>query len=226
MRISTILVLASGTLFIAAGATPPAKAPATMLKIVVRLSGPTIKPNSHAALPKTIYVADPHFARIEDPPDARQALQKLTIIAEPDAYSANLIDKKGTHAIDQGGPDDLHLPILLPFDPKHQFGALDKLEFGDEFDFFKDAAAVQQAGPIINAKPTDAYVLKNAHVTATLVVRAGTNVPVTLTWQSKDGKYTYEYITYEELPFDPALFARPAGIQFKEIMPPSPGEQG
>ncbi len=226
MRIFTIPVVAFGVCLVAAANSAPVQPPRTMLKIVVRLSGPTIKPNSNAALPKTIYVADPHFARIEDPPDSRQGLQKLTIIAEPDAYSVNLIDKKGTHAIDQGGPNDLHLPIMLPFDPKHQFGALDKLEFGDELDFFKDAGAIQKAGPIINAKPTDAWVLKNARVTATLVVRSGTNVPVTLTWQSKDGKYTYEYITDEELPFNPALFSKPAGIQFKEMPPPAPGEQG
>lgn len=226
MRISTITGLACGLCLLMPGETPGGQRPATMTKILVRLSGPTIKPNSTAALPKTIYVAGPHFARIEDPPDSRQGLQKLTIIAEPDAYSVNLTDKRGTHAIDQGGPNDLHLPVMLPFDPKHQFGVLDKLEFGDELDFFKDAGAVRQAGPIINSKPTDAYVLKNAQVTATLVVRDGTDLPVTLTWQCKDGKYTYEYITYEELPFNPALFSKPPGIKYKEMPLPVAGEPG
>jgi hypothetical protein len=200
--------------------------PTTMTKIVVRLSGPGIKENSPAALPKTIYVADPHYARIEDPPDARQGLQKLTIIAEPDAYSVNLISKKGSHVMDQGGPNDLHLPVMLPFDPRHKFGTLDRLEFGDELEFFEDAGAAPEAGPIINSEPTDAYVLKSAQVTATLVLRSGTHVPVTLSWACKDGKYTYEYITYEELPFDPKLFARPAGISYKEILPDSSTDRG
>lgn len=193
--------------------------------MVVRLIGPGIRPNSNAALPKTIYFADPHFARIEDPPDARQGLQKLTIIAEPDAYSANLIDKKGTHALDQGGPNDLHLPVVLPFDPKHRYGVLDKLEFGSELEFFKQAGARKSAGPIINAMPTDLYTLKLRSVTAQLVVKPAGNVPVLLSWDTGAGKYTYEYITVQQLPFDHSLFDRPAGVQFREIKPDPNADQ-
>ncbi len=199
--------------------------PSSMTKMVVRLMGPGIRPGSHAAMPKTIYRAGPHYARIEDPPDARQRQEKLTIIAEPDAYSVNLIDKQGTHAIDQGGPNDLHLPIVLPFDPKHELPQLDQLEFGDELAFFEQAGATKTAGPIINAKPTDAYVLKTAAGPATLVVREGSDVPVTLSWPAKDGTYKYEYITYQDLPFNAALFAKPAGIHFKNIAPDSSGEE-
>ncbi len=191
--------------------------PSEMTKIVVRLMGPNIKPNSQAGLSKTIYRADPHFARIEDPPDARQGIQKLTVIAEPDAYSANLIDKRGTHAMDQGGQNDLHLPIILPFDPKHQFGPLDSLEFGDEFEFFQQGGAKATPGPIINSKPTDSFVLKMPQVTATLTVKSGTQMPITLSWQSGEGKYTYEYVTYEDVPFKPSLFRKPAGINFREL---------
>ncbi len=197
-----------------------------MIKMVVRLIGPEVKPRSFAAMPKTIYRAGPHYARIEDAPDARQEVQKLTIIAEPDAYSVNLIDKKGTHVIDQGGPNDLHLPVVLPFDPKHRLSNLDRLEFGDEFDFFQDAGAVKEAGPIINAKPTDAYLLKTAEGTAKLIVKSGTHVPITLSWRTKGGTYTYEYISYEEVPFDASLFAKPAGITYKEIRPDTSSEPG
>ena len=195
-------------------------APTTMIKAVVRLAGPRIKPGSQAALPKTIYRGGPHYARIEDPPNAREQMQKLTIISEPDAYSVNLIDKKGTHAIDQGGGDDLHLPVI--FDPTGKLKSLNRLEFGEEYDFFQDAGAEKHAGPIINAKPTDAYVMPTEGGSATLVVRSGTHVPVTISWETKDGAYTYEFITYEELPFDATLFAKPKGITFREI-PPDPG---
>ncbi|MCU1295311.1 MAG: hypothetical protein JWP08_4161 [Bryobacterales bacterium] len=200
-------------------------APTEMTKLVVRLMGPGIRPNSQTALPKTIYVADPHFARIEDPPDARQGLQKLTIIAEPDAYSVNLIDKKGTHARDQGGPNDLHLPIVLPFDPKHHFGVLDKVEFGNEVEFFKQAGAKKEAGPIINGQPSDRYTLKLKNVTAQLVVKPDGQIPEKLSWESTAGKFVYEYITVEELPFDRSLFSRPAGIHFQEIKPDPSSDQ-
>ena len=193
--------------------------PATMTKIEVRLIAPGIKPHSHAALPRKIYRAGAHYARMEDPPDARQHVEKVTIIAEPDAYSVNLIDKTGTHAIDQGGPSDLHLPIVLPFDPKHELDSLDRLEFGDEFDFFQQAGATKEAGPIINAKPTDAYRLAPAEGDATLVVKSGTHVPIKLSWHMPDGTYTYEYIVYEDVPFDATLFAKPTGMRYKEMPP-------
>jgi hypothetical protein len=199
--------------------------PDSMTKMVVRLMGPGIKPGSYAALPKTIYRAGAHFARMEDPPDARQRTEKLTVIAEPDAYSVNLIDKKGTHAIDPGGANDLHLPVVLPFDPKHRLGKLDALEFGDEFDFFQEAGASKQVGPIINSKPTDAYQLKTREGTATLVTRHGSHEPVTLSWQTKEGTYKYEYISYEELPFQSGLFAKPAGIRYREITPVTGSER-
>ncbi len=197
--------------------------PSTMIRMVVRVMGPGIKPGSFPALPKTIYRAGAHHARIEDPPDARQRLQKLTIISEPDAYSANLITKRGTHVIDQGGPDDLHLPVVLPFDPKHRLRKLDRLEFGDEYSFFEDAGAPKQPGPVINSKPTDAMRLPEADGNATLVLRSGTEIPITLSWHSDDGDYKYEYIEYKELPYDPSLFKRPEGITYREIQPDTTG---
>lgn len=200
--------------------------PATMTKMEVRLMGPGIKPNSHAALPRRIYRAGAHYARMEDPPDARQRIEKLTIIAEPDAYSVNLIDKTGTHVVDQGGPNDLHLPVVLPFDPKHKLTNIDRLEFGDELDFFKDAEATKEAGPIINGRATDAYRLTTAEGNATLVVKSGTHVPIKLSWQTGDGTYTYEYIVYEDVPFDRTLFMKPEGIKYKEIPPDTtPGQE-
>jgi len=200
--------------------------PATMTKILVRLIAPGVKPKSHSALPRTIYRAGPHYARIEDPPDSRQRIEKVTIIAEPDAYSLNLLDKTGTHAIDQGGANDLHLPIVLPFDPKHELANLDRLEFGSEFEFFEQAGATKEAGPIVNAQPTDAYVMKTPDGPATLVVKAGTETPIKLSWQMPDGTYTYEYTSYEDLPFNPRLFTKPAGIKLKEMPPDNSTERG
>lgn len=200
--------------------------PATMTKMVVRLIGPEIKPGSFPALPRTIYRAGPHYARMENPPDARQRMQKITIIAEPDAYSINLIDKKGTHAIDQGGPNDLHLPVVLPFDPKHRLPELDRLEFGAELNFFEEGGARRIAGPIINGKPTDAYQLRTAHGIATLVVRSETHLPVKLSWQTQEGTYMYEYITYEDVPFNPDLFSKVPGVTYKEMPPETASEPG
>ena len=59
----------------------PVENPETMTKIVVRVMGPGIKPGSFAALPRTIYRAGDRYARMEDPPDARQRIEKLIIIA-------------------------------------------------------------------------------------------------------------------------------------------------
>jgi len=185
--------------------------------------GPGIKPGSPSALPKVIYRAGAHHARIEDPPDARQRLQKLTIISEPDAYSVNLITKRGTHAVDQGGADDLHLPIVLPFDPKHKLSKLDRLEFGDEYSFFEEAGAEKHPGPVINSKPTDALRISSPEGNATLVLRSGTEIPITLSWHGDDGDYQYEYIEYKEVLYDASLFKRPEGITYREIQPDNSG---
>ena len=201
-----------------------ATAPTTMTRMVVRLMAPGVKANSFPALPKTIYRAGAQYARIEDAPDSRQQVQKLTVIAEPDAYSANLIDKKGTHVVQQIGLADVHLPIVLPFDPKHEFPVLDKLEFGDEYEFFVNAEATAEPGPTINAKPTDALRVKASTGSALLVLRGGTHTPVTLSWRMKDGEYKYEYIEYSDISFNPGLFTKPAGIQFKEVGPDLVGE--
>ena len=225
MRLATSL-FATAALAFAITAADTNSPPGSMTKMVVRLIGPGIKPKSFAALPKTIYRAGPHYARIEDPPDARQQIHKLTIIAEPDAYSVNLIDKKGTHAIDQGNAHGLHLPVVLPFDPKHQLGKLDQLEFGEEEDFFKDSGAASEPGPTINAKPTDALRLKIPTGSALLVLRAGTHEPVFLSWQTKEGTYKYEYIEYKDQPFDQKLFTKPAGITYKEVLPDKGSEVG
>lgn len=198
-----------------------------MAHIVVKLTGTHIKPGSVAALPKTMFVAGTRYARIEDAPDARMGTQKLIIIAEPNAYSINLIDKKGTRSTDNGGGKDLHVPIILPFDPMHHLGILDKLEFGSELDFFEQAGATKQAGPIINAKPTDEYVVHAGGATATLVVKPETETPVLLTWNDPtDGEFRYEYIIDEEKPFDPALFQPPAGVHWRTLPADGQGEQG
>lgn len=213
----------TASLLLAVPAVYSEESPATMIRMVVRVMGPGIKPGSFPALPKTIYRAGPHHARIEDPPDARQRLQKLTIISEPDAYSINLITKRGSHAIDQGGGDDLHLPIVLPFDPKHKLAKLDRLEFGDEYSFFEEAGAEKQPGPEINAKPTDSLRLKPADGSAVLILRSGSETPVTVSWRGEEGTYTYEYIEYKEVPYDASLFKKPAGITYREIPPDTSG---
>ena len=195
-----------------------------MTKMVVRLSGPSIKQGSIAAMPRTLYRAGPHYARIEDPPDSRQKIQKLTIIAEPDAYSVNLMDHTGTHAIDQGAGDDIHLPVV--FDPTRKLASLNRLEFGKEFEFFESAGAVKKAGPIVNAKPTDAFVLETEGGTATLVTRSGTRTPISLSWQVPQGTYTYEYIAYQEMPYSASLFAKPKRVAYREIPPDTGTEHG
>ena len=211
----------AGALTLAGQSGPPA----TMTKMVVRLMGPEVKPGSYAALPKTIYRAGEKFARMDDPPNARAGMQKTTIIAEPDAYSINEIGKTGTHAIDQGGPDDLHLPIVLPFDPNHKLGKLDRIEFGAELEFFEQAGALRTPGPIINAKSTDMYELKMPWGKVQLITRDGSDTPVFLSWTTKEGTHKYEYTTYQEVPFDASLFAKQNGIKYREILPPTEAER-
>ena len=202
---------------IAKGQNSAREKPEVMTRMVVRLMGPGIEPGSFAALPKTIYRAGDEYARIEDAPDARQHVQKLTVIAGRDAWSANLTDKHGTHSVEHGGAGDLPIPIVLPLDPRHKLGKLDGIEFGAEYEFFEQAGAVKKSGPVINAKATDAFALDGPEGAAMLVTRTGTHTPVTLSWHAAEGAYKYEYIEYADQPFESRLFAKPSGIDFKEL---------
>lgn len=215
------IMICSLTMLLSAADQPEIK---SMTRMDVRLMGPGIRSGSYAALPKLIYRAGSRYARMENAPDAHSRMQKVTIIAEPDAYSIDLTDKTGTHAIDQGGPNDLHLPMVLPFDPMHKLGNLDRLEFGDELEFFEKAGAVKSAGPLINAKPTDRYTLNIAGTRAELITRGGSDVPVFVSWKTKEGTYKYEYSSYQDVPFDKTLFTRPTAIKFREIPPPTASE--
>jgi hypothetical protein len=128
-----VFLIVCGLIGVLAHGDQDAKAPTkdadlkTMTRMNVRVMGSGIRPGSYAALPKLIYRAGAKYARLENAPNSRARMEKVTIIAEPDAYSIDLMDKKGTHAIDQGGPNDLHLPMVLPFDPNHKLGVLDRL---------------------------------------------------------------------------------------------------
>ncbi len=202
---------------LAKGQNSAREKPELMTRMVVRLMGPGIEPGSFAALPRTIYRAGDEYARIEDPPDARQHVQKLTVIDGRDAWSANLTDKRGTHSVEQGGARDLPIPIVMPLDPRRKLGKLDGIEFGAEYEFFEQAGAVKKSGPVINAKATDAYELEEPEGPAMLVIRAGTHTPVTLSWHTAEGTYKYEYIEYADKPFESRLFVKPAGVEFKEL---------
>ncbi|MBV8866059.1 MAG: hypothetical protein JO210_11740, partial [Acidobacteriaceae bacterium] len=80
-------------------------------------------------------------------------------------------------------------------------------------------------GPMINAKPTDIYELKTPQGSALLTLRGGTEIPVYFSWRTSDGAYKYEYIAYQEIPFEASLFTKPSGIQLREI-PPDPDVSG
>jgi hypothetical protein len=68
------------------------------------------------------------------------------------------------------------------------------------------------------------YTLQIPGGKATLVTRDGSNEPVFVTWNMKDGTYRYEYSLYVDVPFDAGLFARPRGVKFREMPPPGPDE--
>ena len=41
-----------------------------------------------------------------------------------------------------------------------------------------------------------------------------------------EGLYTYEYTSYEDVPFDPKLFSKPAGVKLKEMPRDDTTEKG
>ena len=76
---------------------------------------------------------------------------------------------------------------------------------------------MKENGPIINAQAASALRLTTPLGAAMLVLRGDSEIPVTFSWQMVDGTYTYEYIEYQDKPFNPKLFQKPEGIRMREL---------
>jgi hypothetical protein len=182
--------------------------PTTMTKIEVRLEGPHIPAGSFATKPKVMYRSGSQYCRIEEAPDPDNGIHGLMVINEPDAWMVNLMNKTAKHMVDPGPLLNCHLPIF-PDTEKD-------LEFGFELEYFKSRGAVSQPGPVLQTKSTTLYKTDAAGTTLAIFTYGTPERPLAVSRVKGDQGEIFWFSGYGNLPFDPALFAKPGGVVIEE----------
>jgi len=208
LQISTLLL----TLLPWAAAQAP---PTTMTRLSIRAEGPEIPKDSFAAKPKTLFRAGAGFCRIDELPDPANGIHGLIIINEPDIWMVNLHDHSARHFVDEGPTYNCRLPVFEgDLDPAKN--PLLGLEFGREFAFFEAHQATAEDGPELGGIATTTYRTTVDKALLVLFTPRGSKRPLAVARSLGKTREIVWYITFDELPFDPKLFAKPTGVTIEE----------
>jgi hypothetical protein len=196
-------------------------APITMTKIEVHREGPEIMMGSFLAQPKIMYRAGTKYCRVEEAQDSQNKIHGLLIADEPDAWMINLYDKSARHVVDPGPTFNCKLPIFAPVDSKDEGAILyQSFQFGNELAFFKQMGAAGQPGPEEGGKKTTQYTVEIGDTRFVMFTVDAPNERPLAVARSVSGKgELFVYTAYEEVPFDPKLFAKPEGLRISEMKP-------
>jgi len=195
------------------------QSPEIMIKLAVRLESPDIPKESFAAKPKLMYRAGNGYCRTEELPDPEHGIHGLMILNEPDAWMVNLLTNTARHLVDPGPTFNCHLPIFRGeqvksgADLKNQ---LLELEFGQEIAYFKGKGATPKEGPVLRDKPTNVYTSEVGDSQLFLFTTGTPERPWAVARQHANIREIFWYGTYEQLPFDPKLFAKPVDVKIEE----------
>src|SRR5258706_2327439 len=113
--------------------------PASRLKVVPAVDVPDAPADPVLRLPKTLYRQGERYARIEEAPSTDGDDQFLTVVAEPDVWTANLANRTGNYQKDPG-PTFLFRAAIFG-DPNIESRFINTLEFGCEVDWLSKAGA-------------------------------------------------------------------------------------
>jgi len=125
------------------------------------------------------------------------------IINEPNVWMINLLDKSGKHEVDPGPSLDVHLPI---FPDRSVSTQLKDLEFGRELEFFTTKGAKGSEGEMINGRGTSRYELTIENSKIVLWTDVKSKKPLRVSLIEGAQIETIEYLSYDDLAFNPSLF--------------------
>ncbi len=185
--------------------------PTVMTKVEVVLEGPDIPAGSFATKPKVMYRAGSRYCRIEEAPDPDNGIHGLAIISEPDAWMVNLLNKTAKHMVDPGPTFSCRLPIFPDTDKN--------LEFGLELEYFKSRGATPQKGPVLQTKSTTRYMVEVADAKLALFTYGPPERPLAVSRVRGDKGEIFWFKGHGDLPFEPALFAKPENVKIDEPKP-------
>lgn len=191
-------------------------APEKMLKVVTVAESDRIDPDSPAAKPRTLYRQGEKYGRIEEPVDPRTGAHLVFVVNEPDLWVADLVGKRGQHAVDPGPTYTFRAQIFGQAASKN--AVIRTIEFGCE------ARAMRAAG----AKEAQTTHDEIGKVTRLEHTEAGEQIVLLLDRETQkpkrlelyfDGQLAFamNYKEYHDaLKFDPDLFKKPAGVEYSE----------
>ena len=191
-----------------------------MTKMSERLESPEISKESFAAKPKLMYRAGTRYCRTEELPDPEHGIHGLMILNEPDAWMVNLLTSTAQHFVDHGPTFNCHLPV---FGGEQVKSAADmknpllELEFGHELEYFKGKGAAPREGPVLRDKPTAVYAVDIGDSQLFLFTTGTPEEPRAVARQHGNVREIFWYGVYEQVRFDPKLFAKPEGVKVDEV---------
>jgi hypothetical protein len=193
--------------------------PETMTKLSVRLQGPDIPEESFTAKPKLMYRGGNGYCRTEELPDPEHGIYGLMIINEPEIWMVNLLNKTAQHYVDSGPTFNCRMPMFRGDEVKSAAdlkNPLLELEFGQEIAYFKGKGATPKEGPVLRDKPTNVYTSEVGDSQLFLFTTGTPERPWAVARQHGNTREIFWYGTYEQLPFDPKLFAKPVDVKVEE----------
>jgi hypothetical protein len=181
-----------------------------MTKVVTRLVSPAPPPGSFAAKPRTLYRVGERYGRVEEEPDPEQAIHGLIVVAEPDVWMVNLMDRTARHVVDSGPTFVFRVP-LIPEEPGAPKPPL--LELGDEYAFLRAHGAKRSA-----AGKLERWDVRVDGISVTLDGDPGKERPRRIRIARDGGDaFELEYLEYaRDLAPRLELFLPPEGIRVEE----------
>ncbi|MGH7178766.1 MAG: hypothetical protein ACREJC_15415 [Tepidisphaeraceae bacterium] len=198
-----------------AGERAPATSPVIprMVKVVFRYESSKIKPDSYAAIPRTLYRWGVECGRLEEPPDVPRNLHALVIVQGRDCWMINLAARAGRHIIDPGPTFNFHASVFARAGAPESLRAL---EFGREMDYIRERDLKPLGIVGIGDVKCEHYRVDAEGTDVTIYMRIDRNVPYMLRIRSPGDDYAIRYDQWEELDAIPELFQPPSGITIEE----------
>jgi hypothetical protein len=203
------IVLASG-----GRASAMTCAPAKLVHLRITDVTPGVDPASFGGAPRDFYRLGSGKLRIEEAPDTANHIHGLIVNAEPNMWIVNLFDNTGKHGVDPGPTYFARAPILGMGLSKQ----LMDLEFGCEQNFITAYAPAPVRTERVGATEYRVYRFEQGSNAVEILERPSSNAPSFVRYY-KNGTLAMalRYDLYQSgLPSNPALFVKPAGIQYTE----------
>jgi hypothetical protein len=167
-----------------------------------------------------MYRAGSRYCRTDELPDAENGIHGLMIINEPDVWMVNLLTGAARHFVDPGPTFNCHLAIFAGEQVKSAAdmkNPLLELEFGQEIAYFKKKAAKPRRGPVLRDRPSTVYASDVGDSQLFLFTTGTPERPWAVARQSGNVRVMFWYGTYEQVPFDPELFAKPVDVRIEDV---------